>query len=449
MGMTFTHLLRAISSGVGWKLGADILGRLLQYVLLWIAARNLGRADFGDFTFALSTGYMLAQVADFGLQLYVQRELARLAIPGAIMAPYFTDERAAGRLIGGGLTIKLVLSVVAFSIIALIIWVEPVASKSALLLVGLSMVLTTGLDYLSYCFRALRRLREEAVIIVTARVVNLVVGVGLLALGTGVMGLAIAGNLAVGIALLLGYMRLSRFVRPSWWPEWAYWRKSFRHPTAVGIGVIFSIISFRVDNLIIPPLAGRNALGDYNLAYKLFEPTLIVPSILLAAVFPLLSQAGRVSAGNVAGVRELKPLVGQTLSILFWLGALATVALALLAVPVIGFLYGGQYEASGPLLQILALCCLPMYLNYGLTHILIALDNPHLFAIFTLGALVVNVVCNLALIPSLGVRGAALATLGTEIALFAMCVFAVARVISRTSPLVPEKVSTPGIGGPL
>ena len=448
MGMTFRALLPPISGGIGWKLGADIIARLLQYVLLWVAARSLGRADFGDFTFALSTGYMLAQVADFGLQLYVQRELARLAIPDATTAPYFTDERAAGRLVGGGLTIKLALSLVALSLIVLIIWVEPVGSKSALLLVGLSMVLTTGLDYLSYGFRALRRLKEEALLLVTSRVVNLAVGVGLLGLGAGVLGLAIASNIAVGIALLLGYRRLLRFVRPLWRPDMAYWRKSFRHPTAVGIGVIFSIISFRVDNLIIPPLAGRDALGDYNLAYKLFEPTLIVPSVLLAALFPLLSQAGAATIVGVPQKRQLKPLIGQTLSILFGFGALATLALALLAVPVVDWLYGGQYVASGPLLQILALCCLPMYLNYGLTHILIAIDRPHLYAIFTLGALVVNVVCNLALIPPLGVQGAAFATLGTEMALFVMCAIAVVRLASRIASPIPEKVSMPGIGGP-
>ena len=424
-------LLAAVSRGVSWKLGADIIARLLQYVLLWVAARSLGRAGFGDFTFALSTGYMFAQVADFGLQLYVQREVARLAIPGATAAPYFTDERAAGRLVGGGLTIKLVLSVFALSLIALLVWVEPVGNKSALLLVGLSMVLATGLDYLSYCFRALNRLQEEAVLIVTARVVNLTIGLGLLALGAGVMGLAIAGNIAVGAAFLLGYRRLTRYVRPLWRPDITYWRKSFRQPTAVGIGVIFSIISFRVDNLIIPPLAGREALGDYNLAYKLFEPSLIVPSVLLAALFPLLSQAAGGSNDAAPQARELKPLVGQTISILFWFGALATLALAFFAVPIVNLLYGEQYAASGPLLQILALSCLPMYLNYGLTHMLIAMDKPQFYAFFTLCALVVNVASNLALVPHMGVQGAAFATLGTEIALLIMCAIAVVRVSAR------------------
>src|SRR5437868_15122095 len=117
-------LLSAIGRGAFWKLGSDLAGRVLQYALLWVAARSLGRADYGDFTFGLSVGLMLAQVADFGLQLFVQRELARLTITGIGdrgsgvgppvdpipdprspipgRRPYFSDEAAASRLVGGG-----------------------------------------------------------------------------------------------------------------------------------------------------------------------------------------------------------------------------------------------------------------------------------------------------------------------------------------------------------
>src|SRR5207253_10056729 len=87
------------------------------------------------------------------------------------------------------------------------------------------------------------------------------------------------------------YTRLRSYARPAWQLDWPYWRAVLGQPTAIGIGVIFSIISFRVDNLLIPPIAGREALGLYNVAYKLFEPSQILPGALLAATFPLISQA--------------------------------------------------------------------------------------------------------------------------------------------------------------
>src|SRR4051794_36737945 len=234
---------------------------------------------------------MLAQVADFGLQLFVQRELARLSIPGATQSPFFTDERAAARLVGGGLAIKAVLSVAALALMAGVLLLEPVGTKGALFLVGVAAVLGTGLEYLSYCFRALRRLREEALGLIVARSINLALGVAALLLGAGVWGLAITGNVAVLVALVLFFLGLGSYFRPDLRLDWSYWKRVLGQPTAIGIGVIFSIISFRVDNLLIPPVAGREALGVYNVAYKLFEPSQIVPAVLLAATFPMLAHA--------------------------------------------------------------------------------------------------------------------------------------------------------------
>lgn len=427
--------LRILSGrGAGWKLGSDLLGRALQYALLWFAARSLSQGDFGDFTFALSIGFMLAQVADFGLQLYVQRELARLALPGSSSAPYFSDEVAAGRLVGGGLAIKAGLSVAAMLLIAVLVILEPVGNKGALILVGFSMVLGTALDYLSYCFRALAGLRYEAAANLIGRAVNLALGVGLVVFGAGVWGLALAGNLAMLAALVFSYRRLLDYVRPAWRPDWVYWRSSMGQPTAVGIGIIFSIISFRVDNLLIPPMVGREGLAVYNVGYKLFEPSLVVPGVLLAATFPLLAQAAGVISLNTGKLRDL---LRQTLGLLALLGIVASLLVFAVAVPLINLLYGQEYAASAPVLQLLAFACLPMFINYGLTHALIAVDRPRLYALFTMISLFINVGANLLLIPIMGVGGAAAATIVTELALFLMCGYAlfthVSRAVTRAS----------------
>lgn len=413
-------------------MGSDVLGRLLQFALLWIAARTLGPESLGDLTFALNIGYMLAQVADFGLQLYVQRELARLAVPGAKSPPYFTDDVAAGRLVGGGLALKALLSAIAMLAIIALVAAQPVGNKAALLLVGLSMVLTTGLEYLAYCFRALRRLQNEAFANVLGRVINLLLGVGLLYTGGGVWGLAIAGNVAIIAALIFSYRQLSRYVRPLWHPDWAYWRRMAWQPTAMGLGIVFSIISFRLDNLLIVPMLDRASLGVYNAAYKLFEPSLIVPSVILAATFPLLTQAAANPKSETAfGTNpKFSGVLSNTMLVLFGLGALASSSMFLLATPVVGWL-GPEYVASGPLLQILALACLPMYLNYGLTHALIATDRPQAYAAFTFVSLLVNLGANLLLIPSMGLAGAAFATFLAEAALLVLCGSAVLAVVRK------------------
>jgi O-antigen/teichoic acid export membrane protein len=190
------------------------------------------------------------------------------------------------------------------------------------------------------------------------------------------------------------------------------------------LGIIFSIISFRLDNLLIAPMLDRAALGRYNAAYRLFEPSLIVPSVVLAVTFPLLSQAAISNA-------RFREVLRNMMLLLFVLGGLATSVLYFFATPVVGWL-GAEYAASGPLLQILALACLPMYLNYGLTHALIAANRPQLFATFTFASLLVNASANLTLIPATGLSGAAIATLLSECALLALCGPAVLRLVTQS-----------------
>ena len=417
------------SRGAGWKLGSDLLGRLLQYALLWAVARTLAPSDFGDFTFALSIGFMVAQVADFGLQLFVQRELSRLAVQSAATPPFFTSSESAGRLVGGALTIKAALSAIALTAFALLVAFEPVGNKGALLIVGAAMVLSTGLEFIAYCFRALGRLKYEAAANLVARGLNMALGLLVLWLGGAVLGIAVATLASMLVAVLYAYAVLRRYVSPIWRPDWAAWRRAAAQPTAVGIGIVFSIISFRVDNLLIPPLLGTGQLAVYNIGYKLFEPALIIPGVVLAATFPLLAQAGSASALNRG---KFRVLMGQTMLALFGLGTVAALALWLLAGPLIALLYGGIYAGSVPVLQALAPACVPMFLNYALTHGLIAADRPSLYAVFTLGSLFVNVGGNLLLLPALGVTGAAVATVLTEVVLFMLCAAGMMRLLATS-----------------
>jgi O-antigen/teichoic acid export membrane protein len=204
---------------------------------------------------------------------------------------------------------------------------------------------------------------------------------------------------------------------------------------------MFSVISFRLDNLLIPVLVGREALGVYNAAYKLFEPSAIIPAVVLAGTFPLLSQAAGKAAGN------MREVLGQTLLALGGLGAVATLIIGLLAGPIVDLLYGSQYVGSVAVLQILALACLPLYLNYGLTHALIAVNRPQLYAGFTLAAMLTNLASNLALIPRVGIEGAAWATVAAEIVLFACCVWAVVRSLQDTASPIIDRVAEPGVEG--
>ena len=90
-------------------------------------------------------------------------------------------------------------------------------------------------------------------------------------------------------------------------------------------------------------------------------------------------------------------------------------------------IYRGGFARAVPSLRVLAAALPILFLNFGLTHFLIARDLERRNLAFAGVMLVVNVAANLLVVPRLGGPGAAWATLLTEVVLTICCLAALAR----------------------
>ena len=122
-----------------------------------------------------------------------------------------------------------------------------------------------------------------------------------------------------------------------------------------------------------------------------------------------------------------RPLRLKTISILALCGSLIALGGWLLGPKLIQFLYGTQYVGSTVALQILALATLPMFINYALTHFLVARRQQRLNLVFNAVIFVVNLILCVWLIPRYGPGGAALAVLLSELTLLTFCTAALSR----------------------
>jgi len=94
----------------------------------------------------------------------------------------------------------------------------------------------------------------------------------------------------------------------------------------------------------------------------------------------------------------------------------------------IQLLYSQQYAGAARPLQILSLAVLPTFINYALTHFLVALRRQRLNLLFNIIIFGVNLALCLVLIPQFGSSGAALATGLSEGVLLILCVLSLLRI---------------------
>jgi O-antigen/teichoic acid export membrane protein len=156
-----------------------------------------------------------------------------------------------------------------------------------------------------------------------------------------------------------------------------------------------------LDTVILAATRSTDEAGLYSGPYRLF---LALNAVVVFAGYALLPVVARLRAAGAAPVvRALgRPLVAYGLACLGFA--------ELFAGPVLRLLFGARFEAQGPVLVLLCLAVPWSAIGYPAGYAMIAADRSkdYLRGAATAGAL--NIVLNLALVPSLGTQGAAVAT---------------------------------------
>lgn len=412
-----------ISRNALMKLGSEVAGRLATFVLFLWAARELGESAFGLYNYGLALGFVVAQIADFGLQLLIARDVAVMG-------------RAARPLIRGALRLKVLLSA---PVILLLVHFTAGQSRDvrlALLCLGLLMLGQTFLEFAAYVFRGQQALATEARLLTAARLATALFGFLVLWLGGGLLGLALsslaavalltgrafyllwregwlgdAGNSVEGDAVAGGALRIHSYL--------------LKQALPLGIAIFLSIAYTRLAVLLLQHRVGETAVAQFSAAFRLVEPGQILPASLLAAVFPALSQA---LYADPAAARRLGWSTG---ALLVLAGASVSLALWLAAPWLMPTLYGEAFQGSVIVLRVLGWSALPAFVNYGLTHFLIARGQQAVIGFFTAGMLLLHTLLSWHLIPRWGPAGPAISIIIAEGLLFCCCLLALAFTAPR------------------
>lgn len=162
-------------------------------------------------------------------------------------------------------------------------------------------------------------------------------------------------------------------------------------------------------------------MAQYSAAARLVEPTQMLPASLMAAVFPVFSLA------LTRDSRQAKSLGGRVSLLLGVCGVALAAAFRLSADWLVPWLYGEKYAGAIPVLRILGLAIIPTFINYSLTHYLIARHQQAWLGLFTAVMLCLHLALSWVLIGRIGVSGPAISVLVSEGFLLVACLLVLAR----------------------
>jgi len=407
-GTTQRSVAQRVFRNSAFPMAASLLNKAVDLGFAVVMFRLLGAEGVGAYTFAGVLVTYFDIVVGWGLATLITRDVAR-------------DHAQAGRYLGNATALRGVLWLGAVGVTALL--TGPLAGPLGidallalaiwLLVLGLLPSLLSGV--ISALFMAHERMDLPASVTVFSTISKVILGLGALLLGWGYVGLAavsIVTNVATLAVLLVLYGVLIGLPRPRVQPVaiWLLVGASF----PLMINGLLNQLFFKIDVLLLKPLAGDLALGWYSTAYKLIDGLQVIPASFVIALFPLLARYAQDDRQRLVRLSEtgLKVLLALALPI--------AVGTTILAEPLILLIAGpGYLPQSAWALQVL-IWYLPISFTNGLLqYVLIAVNRQRILSVAFAGGVAFNVGANLLLIPPYGYLAAAAVTVLSEVVLLA------------------------------
>lgn len=183
-------------------------------------------------------------------------------------------------------------------------------------------------------------------------------------------------------------------------------RKSF--PFAV-LGFIMVIYS-RIDAVLIERMLPNGALaaGKYAQSFRIYDAVTMISVLFASLLLPMF-------ANLLTNKKDIKGIVKLAFSLLFTGTAILAITFSIFATPVLNVLYKESFPESVNVFVLLSICIVPVSVTYIFGTLLTADGKLRVLIIVAIITLFINIVLNITLIPILGISGAALSALVSQL----------------------------------
>lgn len=392
---------QTIVKNVFW-LGLSQAGsRLIRAIIIIYAARALGKADYGVFSYLLGLAGFFTIFGDVGINQIITREMAKH--PERRLA-YFSTAFWMKIFLFSATAALIVFSAPYFS---------NVEKANQLIYIVVLITIFDGLrEFCFTAFRAKEKMEMEALVMTLTNTAITVFG--FIALYFYLSSQSLAWSYAVATAA--GAMAGVVILRSSFKAVSSEFDKNLIKPIIKDAWPILltgtvGALAFNIDIVMLGWWRDAEEIGLYSASQKIVFLLYSLPAILASAFFPALSRLIGHKEDN-----KIKQLMEKGAAASFVIAIPMAVGGIILADPIIELIYKQEYLSSAPIFQILIATLLIVFPSTLIANALIAYNQQKKLGLYTALGASVNIALNAVLIPGYGAAGAAIATLISQYA---------------------------------
>lgn len=379
-----------------------LLEKLVYFLIFLVLARKYSVAEFGEITSVFVLGFILASLTELGFANYFQRRTA-------------SDIQKSIEEFNSALTFRFITYfIVLFISVGYNYYWEATVELLLTIIIVTSVFVFNSSWLLIKIFYGLNEYSGVFKRFLISRLI-LISGSSLLIFTD--ISLSIF-SIVFLVSALLEFVLLSLLLKEkksySFKPgiKGEILNRIFASSVPMGLGVFFVVIYDRVDILLIQRIIGAESVGIYAVAYSLYKIPHIFSGIFLTPLYSDLSAEFEMKK------RICYEKVKKLALFLIFFCLLAIVVVFFSAEMLVELVYGKKYFLSVDILKLLVIALPFLFLNNLTGVILNSIKREKTVFYSTMIASLLNVLVNMLLLNLIGLVGAVISTIITEILVF-------------------------------
>jgi O-antigen/teichoic acid export membrane protein len=388
-----------IAKNTFWLFFGQIFGRLTRVAIIIYAARVLGPASWGAFSYAMGLVAFMTIFSDIGVSAIVTRESSK---DPARSQAYFST----------ALAMKLVLLVIGTLILVFgAPYITNIEEAKALMpLIALVLIFDSLRNFGFAINRSEEKMEREGINEVVTNVAITIFGFVALLRSTSSFALTAAYAAATGFGFFLiawqlkSYFRglLAHFdmklIKPILEMAWPF-------ALASSLGAIM----INTDTIMIGWLRSAEEVGFYSAALRPVQLLYVLPTLFAASLFPTFTKLARQNDAEFTRILETALTVSLLIALPIAFGGI------IIGDQFINLLFGSEYQNAILPFQILILTTLIVFPSAIISNAIFSYNEQKKFVTFSSLGAGGNIVFNFLLIPYFGIAGCAVSTIFTQL----------------------------------
>lgn len=382
----------------GWLIGGQIAQMVISLFVGMITARYLGPSNYGILNYTASFTAFFTPLCTLGFNGIIVKELV-------------SSKEEQGEIVGTCMVFRLISSMVSvFAILLLVLLLNP----GDMLLLRVSMLQSISLifnifDTIDFWFQSRLESKYTSVMRIIAYIVTAIYKIMLLILGKSVEWFAFANTLDVIVLAILLWAVYKRKHAPRL--KFSYQRG--KNMLKVSYNFIISGIMVacygQMDKIMLGKMLDLTSVGLYSTALYICSLWTFVLNAIMNSANPLIFEAKKISD------QLYKKRIVQLYAAIIWISFGVAIVFCIFAKWIILILYGEDYLGAITPFRIITWYTAFSFLGSARNSWLVCEGKAKYEKYFAgIGALC-NFILNIVLISLIGMNGAAIATLLTQI----------------------------------